>query len=129
MIEEENMKLVNNMKQCGGKWTWTRTMKKTGEEKKSILAYMIISEEASSTISKAKINGSKEITLLWNDNGKIAYSGHRAFTVEMNNSILDIKYNQKQFMTKEGKFNLLLQKEKVSDIWNEDAPTEELYSR
>ena len=49
----------------------------------------------------------------------------------MNNSILDIKHNQKQFMTKEGyrKFNLLLQKEKVSDIWNEDAPTEELYSR
>ena len=92
---------------------------------------MIISEEASSTISKAKIDESKEITPSWNDNGKITYSDHRAFTVEMNNSILDIKYNQKQFMTKEGyrKFNLLLQKEKVSDIWNEDAPTEELYSR
>ena len=78
MIEEENMKLVNNMKQCERKWTWTRTMKKTGEEKKSILDYMIISEEASSTISKAKIDGSKEIAPSWNDNGKshIRTTGH-----------------------------------------------------
>ena len=56
MIENEQLKLINSMDICEGKWTFPRN-----EENKSILDYAIITEEHSSILTQIIVDERKNI--------------------------------------------------------------------
>ena len=118
---------------CTGKWTWTRTV--LGEEKKSILDYIILDDEISGSVNEANIDEAKEITPYRDDHGngrKRVYADHRAITANINTSILDIVDNRKKkIISQKGykKFAKLLKQHKVTEIWKEESCIKKMYTK
>ena len=132
-VEKQGLKIINSLETCSG--TWTRDEKGV----KSILDYVLVDEELAEHIKEMKIHDKdKDISPfhLKQVNArkiKMVYSDHNPMVVKTDLILMKIQTQEKQkkiVMTREGreKYNLELQKEEISKIFDKSAGLEEVYA-
>ena len=131
-VEKEGLKIMNSLENCNG--TWTRDEKGV----KSILDYVIVDEEFAEHITEMKIHDKDKDISPFNlkqintKKIKMVYSDHNPIVVKTDLVLMKIQTQEKRkkiVMTREGreKYNLDLQKEGVSKLFDESDNIEEAY--
>ena len=133
-VEKEGLKIINSLENCSGVWT--------REEKgvKSILDYVIADKELAEHITEMKVHDKDKDISPFNlkrinsKKIKMVYSDHNPIVIKTDLILMSIQTMEKRkrtVMTKEGreKYKLDLQKEGVSNIFNETGDIEEVYEK
>ena len=100
MAANNELTIINTTEKCQG--LWTRTQIENGIERKSVIDYILISEEHEHLVKSMIIDEEKEITPFRDDSpfGRLVYTDHRMLTLNMNMAIKEneeeMKINRKK---------------------------------
>ena len=130
LMDREELEVVNNSEQCKGKWTRVEKLNK------SILDYIIIRKDDITKIKEAIIDEEKIMAP-----AKIMSEEGQTRTVFSDHNVIICKFRwtgyeggmkrveKEKIMTAQGyrKFEKLVRKEKISDIWDKEGDISQLY--
>ena len=132
MKEEMDMTILNAERNCQG--LWTRTQKDIHTTKKSVIDYVLISEEHKGIVEKMEIDEAKEKTPYRDDSvfSERVYTDHNLITLRLN---LDMKVKdiKKRIVITEDKleeFEKETDKGNLTEIWmDENLTPQEKYTK
>ena len=132
IAQNNGMKILNTTEKCHG--TWTRTQEEKNGTKKSVLDYVLITEEHEQLVQKMTIDEEKQNTPFRDDStpGRKTYTDHNMITIEINiqiesNKDEEIKISRNNMEN----FEEATQKSNLQQIWeqNKDLKPEEKYTK
>ena len=126
MIKSNKLVLLNGLEKCEGLWT------REDGDTKSVLDYIMVNQEDESAITDVVIDEEKQYAPTREEKNKDVTSDHNTMLAEFN-WLFDERERvvQRTVITKKGygRIKAEINRRKLSKIWKEDQPFEDLYMK